>query len=322
MLPVVWRSTLLTKRLLNYRSCLPAHKLLYSTDNVEKYRSLRRDVLMSLNYHLDHVDNDVPEAVVKHPGLSYGVYDSNGKPNIWMIMKMMESVRFFAHHYPLDDNGRTFRDYEQMTRDCMIFLVTSEVVLSKEIYKPSEVTPWLKTSIQGGYVGKTSLNSITEMRSENGGHVLASNINQVVCIDKQSRRPMPFPLWWREKYSESGKSHKRLNLEKFEKPKETGTYSTKIAWSDTDINLHTNWTTYARFAVDAAHHCHQNGTLNNFEDNFSNGIHKVQIYFYGESVQADTLTVHTWEDPDNHRLLMLDIYNKGTSICQIKIVFH
>lgn len=320
MLSVVRRA--FTKRLHGYsRLCISTHNALYSTDHVEKYRSLRRDVLMSLNYHLQHVDNNIPEAVVKHPGLSYGVYDSNGKPNVWMVMKMLESVRFFAHHYPLDDTGRTFRDYEQVTRDCMIFLVTSEVILNKEIYNPSETTTWMDTSIQGGYVGKTFLNSITKMKSANG-KILASNINQIVCVDKKSRRPIPFPLWWREKYSESGKSHQQLNLEKFDKPNETGIYSTKIAWSDTDVNLHTNWTQYARFAVDAAHHCHQNGALKSFDDNFANGIHKIHCYFYGESVQGDTLNVHTWEDPENHRLLLVDIFNKGASICQMKIYFH
>ncbi|XP_060074953.1 uncharacterized protein LOC132554654 [Ylistrum balloti] len=322
MLPAVWRSTRLTKRFLCNNGWLSAHKLFYSTDNNEKIRSVRRDALMSLNYHLDHVDNDVPEAVVKHPGLSYADYDSNGQPKIWMIMKILESVRFFAHHVPLDSTGRTFRDYEQVTRDCLIFLVTSEFVLSKEIYKPSQLTTWMRTSIKGGYVGKSSLNSLTEMRSENGEKFLASNINHVVCVGKQSRRPMSFPLWWREKYSESGKKHQPLNLKRFDKPDGASVYNTNIAWSDTDANLHTNWTSYARFAVDAAHHCHQNGALENFEDNFSNGIHKVQIYFYGESVQGDKLTVHTWQDKSDHRILMMDIYNKEKSICQIKLFFH
>ncbi|OWF41119.1 uncharacterized protein LOC110462892 [Mizuhopecten yessoensis] len=322
MLPTVLRrSTNLAKQMLYNRGNL-AHKRLYSTDNTEKHGNNRKEALLALNYRLEHVDSTVPEAVVKHPGLSYNDYDSNGQPKIWMIMKMLESIRFFAHHYPLDDTGRTFRDYEQMTKDCLMFLVTSEFILSKGIYRPSPITPWMKTSVKGGYVGKTSLNASTEMRCENSGQIMASNINQIVCVDKRSRRPMPLPLWWREKYSESGKKHKALNINKFEIPDETCIYHTNVAWSDTDLNLHANWTAYARFAVDAAHHCYQNGALQNFEDNFANGIHKVQIYFYGESVQGDKLAVHVWEDKTDHRLLMVDIFNKGQSICQIKLFFH
>lgn len=252
----------------------------------------------------------------------YAIVPFVGQPKIWKVMKIMESVRLFAHHYPLGDKGETFRDYDELTKDCLIFLITSELVFNKEIYNLPDQNPWLRTKITGGYIGKSSLNSLTEIFTEDNDQILATNINQIVCIDKRDRRPMELAPWWREKYSESGKKHKPLTLEKYEKPPETCSYDTYVAWSDTDLNLHTNWTAYARFAVDAAHHCTKEGSLRNVADNISRGIYKVQFYFYGESVQGDRITVHLWEDSADPQVLMADMYNRGTSICQVRMTFH
>jgi len=170
-------------------------------------------------------------------------------------MKSLESVRYYVHHQPLDDTGRTFRDFAQLTDDCLMFLVTAEIEMAKEMFDFNIPKFPLHIAVHGGYVGNTSLNTITRIYNEEDTQ-LCSNTTHIVMIDKTSRRPKPLPVWWREKYSKLGNSqmHGPLVMKKFQKPDKTGSYQTNVAWSDTDTNLHTNWTSYARFMVDAAHH--------------------------------------------------------------------
>ncbi|XP_053401606.1 uncharacterized protein LOC128545957 isoform X2 [Mercenaria mercenaria] len=66
-----------------------------------------------MNYSMS-VDEEKVEALVHTSGLHYSDFDSkNGQPKPWQLMKMLESARFFSHHWPLDDSGRTFRDYAE-----------------------------------------------------------------------------------------------------------------------------------------------------------------------------------------------------------------
>jgi len=59
-----------------------------------------------------------------------------------------------------------------------------------------------------------------------------------------------------------------------------------------------------------------------FNDNFRNGIHRARFHFYGESVEGDILTVSSWVDPENKKMVYFDVQNKEKSICQCSMLFH
>ncbi|KAJ8308216.1 hypothetical protein KUTeg_013090 [Tegillarca granosa] len=262
------------------------------------------------------VNEDKVEAIVHHPGMSYADYDVNGQPRLWNVMRMVGSARWYSHHYPLDESGRTFRDYAEMTSDRLTFMVTSEFIMTKKMYDHSIPKSPLCVKVQGGYIGNTSMNSIATVTTATSEIELIRNTNQIVSINKSTRRPSPLPDWWKEKYTESAKNHKSLKIDKFEKADNAGFYQNKVAWSDTDRNLHTNFSTYVRFCIDAAHHCAKEGTLKHFEENLKNGINVVQLHFYQESNEGDMLDVYCWEDPSNSKKIYFDIHIGEKSIFQ------
>lgn len=245
----------------------------------------------------------------------------SAQPKVWMLLKILESSRFYAHHYQLDDTGRTFRDYAKLTSDRLIFLVASEIRMTKELYDHSIPKFPLNIKIVGGAIGNTSLNSITTIYSDLENIELVQNTNRVVSIDKNTRRPLPLPDWWKEKYTKTAKAHDALKMTKFEIPTgNTGFYQHKVAWSETDLNEHTNWGAYFKYCVNAAHHCAKKGSLKHFHKNVTNGVRLVHCYFYGESLEDDLLDIYCWEDPHDTKKLYFDIHRGQNSINQC--VFH
>ncbi|XP_033733363.1 uncharacterized protein LOC117322512 isoform X2 [Pecten maximus] len=237
------------------------------------------------------------------------------------MMKLMGAARFFAYSHPLDQEGRTFRDFSKMTSDRMTFMVSSEITFYKELYDFSIKKTPLRMHVIGGYIGSSSLNTITNMYDSTEKVLLASNITQVVSIDKATRRPKPLPDWWREKYAESAKKYVSLKFDKLTRPDCASVYECHVAWSDTDAYCHTNWASYARFVVDAAHYSSRKGDLKHFDDNLARGLHRVELHYCGESFMDDTVTVYTWEDQNNSNNLYFDMCKADKSIFQCKFHF-
>lgn len=267
------------------------------------------------------IDKEKVEAVVEHPGFSPNEYDVNGQPKIWNMMKLLGAVRFYAYNTPYDETGKTLRDFKQLTDDRFTFMISSELVFSKDIYDHSVPKFPLHGHVQGGYVGTSSLNTHTKIYTENESKLLCSNITQVVSVDKTTRRPKPLPDWWRQKYAEAAKSFSSLKYDKFPRQDGAGLYKCTVAWSDTDAYKHTNWSSYVRFAVDAAHHCAKKGHLPNFDENLQNGVNKAELYYCGESSEDDVIDVYAWEDQDNSKLMFFDFEKNDKSIFQCKFYF-
>ncbi|XP_069119555.1 uncharacterized protein [Argopecten irradians] len=290
---------------------------------VEKLRGIRKLAAAHALGTCTFISEDRNEvkAVIEHPGMNSGDYDINGQPKLWQMMKLMGSGRFFAYSYPLDQSGRTFRDFSKMTDDRMTFMVSSEIVFHKELYDFSIKKTPVRMHVIGGYIGSSSLNTITKMFDSTENVLLSSNVTQVVSIDRATRRPKPLPDWWREKYAESAKQHVSLKFDKLERPENAGVYICHVAWSDTDAYCHTNWASYARFVVDAAHHSSRKGDIKHFDENLARGLHKIQLYYCGESFMDDTLTVYSWEDPEDSTVLYFDVCKDHKSIFQCRFYF-
>ena len=236
------------------------------------------------------------------------------------MMGLVLSGRFFANHYPLDDTGRTFRDYKQLTEDSLTFLVTSELVFTKELYDRQIPKRPVYHTVRGGYIGNSSMNSFTSVSTEDG-KLLITNINQVVTVDTTTRRPKPLPQWWKDKYAESAKDKISLKIDKFQKPESCGHYRVTVAWSDTDFNHHTTWSAYVRYVIDGAHKCQREGTLTKFEENLRNGVNKLELQYFGESLEGDGLDVYIWEEMREGYVLRAEIFKEGKSSFQCTVTF-
>lgn len=273
------------------------------------------------DWQLLSADNNTVEATMRHCGLTFRDFDKDGQPKLWEMMRLFSSSRIYVHHVPMDESGKTFRDFKELTKDHMTFLVTSELRFRKPLYDLSILNKPLLVKVQGGYIGNSSLNALTRISLESCNTELMTNVNQVVYIDPVTRKPTPLPDWWKEKYAESARGKSTLRLEKFEKPAETGHMRVQVTWTFTDNYNHTNWTSYARYAIDAAHLCSKQGSLKHFTDNIKKGISKIQLHYYGESLEGEYLDVYTWEDREDSTKLYVDINKDNNSIFQCIMYF-
>ena len=136
-----------------------------------------------------------------------------GQPKIWNMMDLVVSARMFAYHYPLDETGRTFKDYKKLINDRLVFVATSEVCFSKAFYNPDINKGSLLSIVKGGYIGNRSFNSNSLMKTESNEQLLRSNI-LAVSTDMETRRPKPLSGWWKKKYEISAKGFQSYTLEK------------------------------------------------------------------------------------------------------------
>ncbi|KAL3835939.1 hypothetical protein ACJMK2_021400 [Sinanodonta woodiana] len=275
--------------------------------------------LEQLNYKLT-VNEEKCEANVIHPGLSYDDFDNRTeRPRLWKMMRLMEGARFYSHHVPLDSTGRTFRDYAQLTDDRITFLVAAELDFYSEFYDFRIIKNPLRINVQGGYIGKTSLNSITKVFT-NSGNLICRNINQVVSVNKSTRRPLPLPVWWVNKYAESAIGKEPIKFEKEEKPPNgTESFQIQVVWSDTDANDHTNWSSYVRFILDTAYYVSSRRTVPYLQAMVENGVKRLELLYTGESFEGDVLTIHTWLCTKRTSRVIFHV-NKGDEfICQCSV---
>ncbi|KAL3835940.1 hypothetical protein ACJMK2_021401 [Sinanodonta woodiana] len=271
----------------------------------------RRDRIIDhfrhINYKLE-LDEEKCEATVSHPGLSADDFDMiTLRPCVWKVMKVIGAARYFAHHIRLDDTGRTFRDYGKLTDGQLTFLVASELVFTPDLYDINVPKTPLIIKVQGGHIGNTSYNSVSTMLSRDN-KFLCSNVNQVVLINKDTRRPMPLPDWWKSKYSKSAVDKRPVRFEKEVRPDKTSSFQIHVVWSDTDNNNHTNYASYIRYAIDAAHFISKQGEIDEIKDMLNNGISKLEILHLGESTEGDILDIFMWavQSTQNKLIVQMD----------------
>lgn len=221
----------------------------------------------------------------------------------------------------MNESGETFRDFQELTKNHMTFLITGQLKFFKPLYDLSNINEPMLVKVKGGYIGNTSLNAHTSVCLESSDEEIMTNVNQVVYIDPNTRKPSALPEWWKTKYAESARGMPSLKIDKFERPPNIGCQRFQVTWTFTDAYNHANWTSYARYAIDCAHLCSKKGTLKHFEENYKNGLSCVQLHYYGEALEGEFLDVYAWEDPEDTKKLYFDINKNGNSIFQCIMFF-
>ncbi|XP_078662256.1 uncharacterized protein LOC144906134 [Branchiostoma floridae x Branchiostoma belcheri] len=157
----------------------------------------------------------------------------------------------------------------------------------------------LKVSSRVVYVGKTSLVKKGEIIDRSTNEVLVSGIIQDVLISLETRRPMPFPDWLKEKYLHLTSEPRPEMTEVFEKPPaaKTFVYRVTVPSSDIDSNDHTNHRHYIRYCFDCAVMLAKQGAYPTVRgDVLKQGVRKVSVLYQKESLEGDGLSVESWEE--------------------------
>ncbi|KAK7092927.1 uncharacterized protein [Littorina saxatilis] len=283
--------------------------------------------LKSVNLRLTE-DSTPYCATVIHPGLSPEAISRNGHPSLPSILKAASACRMYAMHMPANDSGETFFQYDQITSHCFTFISSSLVNISLHMYT-SSVPKWpLEVKLQGGHMGRTSLSTVSSMTSpaDPERRELMRQINQVVLVDKETRRPIPIEDKWRNLYQSQCVRGEPLIIKRQDVP-ESGplsVYQVKIAWSDTDNYNHTNFASYPRFAVDAVHDAVRLGKLEGHlsQAEISSGISQVKTAYLGECVEGDVLKIQVWSVEGYDRTVLCSMEKDGQVINQVTLTFH
>ncbi|XP_067686560.1 uncharacterized protein [Haliotis asinina] len=261
--------------------------------------------------------------VIHTPGLSYEAIDRDGNPTQISVLSLVSTARIFATSRPLGDTGRTMFDFEQLFSDTMSFVASSEVVSEKAAYDTSVPKSPLDVLYQLGYVGKSSLSTVASIVVPSTGETILRIINQLVVVDKTSRRPKPLPEWWRKKYGGIAILKEPLIVPRLQRPTEAVQYRENVVWFDTDDYKHTNYTVYVHYCVNALHYAIEKGCMGAVtKDVVKCGIKSSRNTYIGESLENDELTVWVWASDQVDRTVHFDVQKLGQSVFQSTFVYH
>jgi acyl-CoA thioesterase FadM len=150
----------------------------------------------------------------------------------------------------------------------------------------------------------------------------------VTIVSKQTRKPMPIPDWWKEKYGSSAVGNERLVIQAEQIPSDPAVnlarYEMKIPWNEMDGYGHTNYLSYIKFCFDAAADAVAKNAYSAFSgDILRYNVKTIQLLFKAESRPNDMLEVVSWQSPTNPYQLHFTIQKEGVGmIFQSCIEFH
>ena len=197
-----------------------------------------------------------------------------------------------------------------MRRDSLIYVISNELEVHSAMYDKSVPKQPLACRFQLGYVGTSSLNTVGVLTAPSIGQELLRMKSQVVRVNKNTRRPMPLPDWWREKYASVAIGNPALIVKRHLRPAVTHVFPVTVTWSETDNNEHTTWTAYAHFCTNAVRDAVRTSFYKNITSEvLQKGLRKIRMGFLSESAETDKLIVHSWESVDDDTTVCCEIEN-------------
>ena len=167
------------------------------------------------------------------------------------------------------------------------------------------------------HIGKTSFSTVNRMYDSDSLEEYAVEKNIYVFVDGKTRRPKPIPSDWRNQYWKYSRSRKPSAAKMVKKTEGSPSFTldVRVAFSNTDVNGHTNLKFYMRFCSDCAAEACMAGTYKHLKKNLLHyNVKKVDCLFTGESRLGDILTVQTWQDKNNPCVLYFVIFNHNKPI--------
>lgn len=248
-----------------------------------------------------------------------------GGIGVWHLIKWFNKSSFVA--YQTEDpkrGGTSYLDMVKMPNE-LGFARVINMTIEKDFHRllQSDREPLLSMRIHLSHVGNTSWNTISILTDENSGKVLATFRRKMVFINEVTRKPKPLPDWWKSKYAPAVVESQELVMPSLEVPTQnTYKYTMKTTWNDTDYNKHVNNANYVVFCFDAA----MEATRNNFYVGFhgdilSYDVKALSMSFLKDAKADDSLTIITWQDVHNPKILYFSIEKDDEIIYQNSIEF-
>ena len=249
--------------------------------------------------------------------------------HLWDLLIIIILCRTQALHATLTNPEHFFHDLMRIFVDCFTYTASLKTEVCKsfyEIYTAEKPTPLL-IKLYPGFIGKSSFSIETEIYNAKNKELYVRHITVFVTVDKKTRKSTPLPDWFIDKYA-SVLSGTKLTLPKLVQPQSDliANYSTsvKIVYSDIDSLGHANFTTYIKYAMQAAMEASANGKFHGlFKVPHMDYIAKnITVSYLGECKVGDVLAINAWQNLENKQKCYVDISRNGKSINQITMEFY
>jgi acyl-CoA thioesterase FadM len=238
------------------------------------------------------------------------------------IFLLFDSVRAFSFS-PNKDYEDTFVDNHVILRDYLYFIASTRIDIDSRFYE--ETSPKYPLSITKtlDYLGKSSsaITSVLECPSQSFPY--ATCRIQTVLVNSKTRKPMPYPDWWREKYAPYIQGGQPMIMPQLEKTGDIHRYTTKVSYSDIDAYLHTNWQSYVSFCMEAFYDNvlrHQNKSVN--REIMGKCLKSFEAGFRKESSMGDELDVYSWKSNEMEREIQFEIKHEEDVCLHAKMNYH
>ncbi|GFS11581.1 hypothetical protein ElyMa_001351100 [Elysia marginata] len=310
--------------------------------------------------NLRYEESPHPTVLLRIPGLTHESFDRNWNPKATSLMQTSATARAYVFHTALpattagakeghETEEKYFLDWLRLTEEFLVFVSSSELVISRALYE-NNVQKWpLDMRFVLGNVGNRTITSTNEFYTCDGdcNKLLWTNTTQFVAVDKTTRKAAKLPDWYLSKYKGKGYMDKGLIVKPFSRPDVTYVHPHVVQWKDTDNYKHTNWTSYVRWATDALHaalllqspslpsHYSPYTTTGDSvtstakaalhgitEDIIARGLQKMHIVYLRECLQGESVEIHVWQNSrEEKELVYFSVVKDGEDVCQIKFWF-
>ena len=247
-----------------------------------------------------------------------------GNVGIYEILRWSDGVEIIAEniHNPL--TGHSVLDFDKMFANRLVFIASFKCTLREGMYKLVDTSDPTPISFDYGLhnFGNSSFGVVVDMVDETG-RGLGQVAKQSVVIDQYTRKTVPIPDWWKKKHGSRAREKRKLVTPELSVPTEnTYMYGIKVSWNDIDTNNHVNYKSYVLFCLDAAMDAVKHGFyVGFFGDILKYNVKTVQVRYVNEALAGDNLTVITWQDAQNPRVIHFSIEREGNALVQCSMEF-
>ncbi|XP_067686722.1 uncharacterized protein [Haliotis asinina] len=241
------------------------------------------------------VSDDGTSSEVRYPHLSYAAYSGAGLINPWFLTRCLESGRYLSAHKGFC-HGR-----ELISAGGLFVLMRAEYSFKWELLCSAE--RWrhfpYKVVVTLQHVGRTSLVWRHHLINELDNKTMVSLDATMVHVDRKTRKPVVFPLWFLDKYGQiSKKDIQKPKILMPDIPPSPISFSYCIVAmpSSVDVNAHVNNSEYVRFALDCVAAASRKHLYTHITgDVRSMWLLDMTVYYRREGFEGDRLEVTSWE---------------------------
>jgi len=210
---------------------------------------------------MDLVFNENPRFITfKHHGLDYSVYDRDGHPTIYNIMKLAVMVRIVGMFQKPEEKNTTCINVTELLlkTGSTIFVAATDFEMSRDMYNRFVPKHELDCKVCLGNVGNYSFTVYIELytRGTMGkSEPLVKHTKRIVMANIETRKPTALPDWFKQPLAGKGVLEGAdFRVDKLVRPAKTFYKCSEVEFADLDMNNHMNYSGYPRKAVEALHY--------------------------------------------------------------------